>query len=215
VESRSGERWLGLAAVIGALVGVLYFPFHALAYFATEDGGESEGAIGWADGTRDILEPLLDWDSVDTVYRTWGKVGLVAVVGLALGLLALWRRRRREATGLERWGLRIALVGHALLVVGFFTEYWTPYLDFGFMAFTGPGMIVTMIGSTLLGIGLLRRKAAPRVPSWLLALAIPLVLAMVALFGHISAGLVPLEVAWIMLGLWFGATATAVEPATT
>jgi len=131
-----------------------------------------------------------------------GKVGLAAALGLALGLLALWLRRRQEARGLERWGLRVSLVGYALVVIGFFTQYWTPYLDFGFMAFTGPGTLVTLIGSTLLGIAFLRGREVPRLPSWLLALAIPLVLVMTALLGHLSAGLVPLELAWILLGLW-------------
>ena len=185
--ARAWERRFGAAAVIGGIVGILYFPFHALAYFATDDGSESQGAVKWAGGGRDLLEPLLDWDSAVTVYRTWGRVGLVAVLGLALGLVALWRRRRDEAQGLERWGFRVALVGYALLVVGFFTEYWTPYLDFGFMAFTGPGILITLIGSTLLGIALVRGRSVPRLPAWLLALAIPLVRVTTALLGHLSA----------------------------
>jgi len=34
-------RWGGLAAMLGGIVGILYAPFYALAYFATEDGAES------------------------------------------------------------------------------------------------------------------------------------------------------------------------------
>jgi hypothetical protein len=196
------ERRLGGAAVIGGIVGILYFPLHSLAYFATEDGAGSDGALGWSGEGRDVLEPLLDWSSADTVYRSWGKVGLLVALGLALGLLALWLRRRRGARRLERWGLRVALFGYALVVVGFFTEYWTPYLDFGFNAFTGPGTLVSLVGSTLLGVSFVSGRSMPKGASWLLALSIPLVLAMVALLGHLSAGLVPLEVAWIALGRW-------------
>lgn len=194
-------RPLGAAAVVGGVVGILYFPLHSLAYFATEDGGDSQGALGWADSARDLLEPLLDWDTADTVYRTWGKLGLVAVLGLALGLVGLWSSRRQPAGPSERWGFRIALVGYWLVVVGFITEYWTPYLDFGFNAFTGPGTLVALVGSTILGIALLRRRSPLGPARSLLALAIPLTFAMVALFGHLSAGLVPLELAWILVGL--------------
>lgn len=180
-------------------MGILYFPLHALAYLQTEEG--SEGILKWSDGGRDLLGPLLDWDDVDTVYKTYGKVMVVVTLGLFLGLVGLWRRRRPEAAGIERWGFRVALVGYALLVVGTFVEYWTPYLDFGFIAFSAPGFLLSLVGSTLLGIGLLRRRAAPRLPSRLLALALPLFLLGAALFGHASAGLLPLDVAWIALGL--------------
>ena len=198
--SLATQRWTGLAAIAGGVVGILYFPLHSLAYFATEDG--TEGVIKWKDFGRDLLEPLLDWDSADTVYRTWGKVGLVVVLGFALGVLGLWMRRHLEARGLERWAFRIALVGYFVVLVGFFTEYWTPYLDFGFNAFTGPGMLVTLIGSTLLGIAFLRRRVVPSAAAWVLALSIPLVFGATVLLGHLSAGLVPLDVAWILLGLW-------------
>lgn len=76
-----------------------------------------------------------------------------------------------------------------------------PYLDFGFNAFTGPGTLVALVGSTILGIALLRRRSPLGPARSLLALAIPLTFAMVALFGHLSAGLVPLELAWILVGL--------------
>lgn len=198
--SLATQRRTGLAAIAGGVVGILYFPLHSLAYFATEDG--TEGVIKWKGLGRDPLEPLLDWGSADTVYRTWGKVGFVVVLGFALGVLGLWLRHRGEARGLERWAFRIALVGYFVVLVGFFTEYWTPYLDFGFNAFTGPGMLVTLIGSTLLGIAFLRRRAVPRAAAWLLALSIPLVFGVTVLFGHLSAGLVPLDVSWILLGSW-------------
>ena len=191
---------MGLAAVAGGVVGILYFPLHSLAYFASEGG--SEGVVKWADSGRDLLGPLLEWDSADTVYRTYGKVYLVVVLAFLLGLVALRGRRAGEAEGLERWSFRVALAGYALLVVGAVVEYWTPYLDFGFLAFTGPGVLLGLIGSTLLGITLLRRDAAPRAGAWLLALSIPLVFGLTALIGHLSAGLVPLDLAWIVLGWW-------------
>ena len=198
------ERRLGLAAVGGGTLGILYFPLHSLAYFATEDGADSQGAIKWADSGRDLLEPLLDWGSADTVYKTYGKVYLFVILGLVLGFLALWARRAGQAQGVERWGFRIGLVGYPLALLGAVVEYWTPYLDFGFLAFSAPGVLLTLIGSTVLGIALLRRRAASRFGAWLLALALPLTLVLTGLIGHLSGGLVGLDLAWIVLGAWLG-----------
>ena len=191
---------MGVAAIAGGIVGILYFPLHSLAYFATEDG--TEGPVKWADRGRDLLEPLLDWGSADTVYRTFGKVSVVVVLGFVLGLVALWLSRRGIAQRLEGWAFRIALVGYPLLLLGTVVEYWTPYLDFGFIAFSAPGLLLALIGSTLLGIAFLRQNAVARAGSWLLALSIPLVLGMTALVGHLSGGLLPLDLAWTVLGLW-------------
>jgi hypothetical protein len=191
---------MGLAAIVGGIVGILYFPLHSLAYFATEGG--TEGPIKWSESGRDLLEPLLDWDSADTVYRTYGKVSLVVVLGFVLGLVALRARRAGQAQGLERWAFGIAFFGYALFLVGVVVEYWTPYLDFGFLAFSAPGVLLTILGSTLLGIALLRRHAVTRAGAWLLALSIPLFFAMTAIVGHLSGGLLPLDLAWIVIGWW-------------
>ena len=100
--SEAQQGWMGLAAAAGGIVGILYFPLHSLAYFATEDS--TEGVVKWKDSARDLLEPLLDWDSADTVYRTWGKVGLLVVLGFVLGVLALWLRRRGQMWRATRCG---------------------------------------------------------------------------------------------------------------
>ena len=178
----------------------MYFPLHSLAHFATDDG--EEGPIKWSDRGRDTLEPLLDWGSADTVYLTYGRVYLLVVLAFLLGLVSLLARRARELQGLERWSFGIALVGYALLVAGAVVEYWTPYIGFGFMAFSGPGVLVALLGSTLLGIALLRRRAVPRGGAWLLALSIPLLFGMLVLVGHLSAGLLPLDLAWLVIGWW-------------
>jgi hypothetical protein len=70
------------------------------------------------------------------------------------------------------------------------------------MAFTGPGVLLALVGSTLLGIALLRARAAPRGPALLLAGCVPPTLILVALLGHLSTGLLPLDAAWIGLGAW-------------
>jgi hypothetical protein len=195
------RQWTGLAAAVGGVVGLLYWPLHALAYFATDSGSDSEGLLRPTEWLREPLEPLLAWGSPDTVYVTYGKVMVVPAAGFLLGLLAVRATLRALTARLERWGFRISIVGNALVLVGLVIEYWLEQVDLGF-AIDGPGFLILLAGLTMLGIGMLRRRAAPRIGAWLLALAIPLVLVCTLLIGHLSAGLIPLDLAWIVVGWW-------------
>jgi hypothetical protein len=66
-----------------------------------------------------------------------------------------------------------------------------------------PGMLLMFVGSTVLGIGLIRTAYRPRSTSWLLALSIPLMIVASDVLGHNSLGLVPLLVAWATTGWRF------------
>ena len=65
-------------------------------------------------------------------------------------------------------------------------------------------LLVSAVGSTLLGIGLLRGAYRPRLTAWLLTLAFPSLLVVPAFLGNLSLGLVPFLVAWGATGvqLW-------------
>ena len=195
------RRWAGLAAVVGGVVGLLYWPLHALAYFATESGSDSEGILKPTEWLREPLGSLLDWSSPDTVYVTYGKIIIVPAAGFLLGLLAVRSTLPAVTARLERWGLLISIVGNVVVLVGLVIEYWLELVDLGF-AIDGPGFVVLLAGLTMLGIGMIRERAAPRVGAWLLALVIPSVLGCTLLIGHLSAGLIPLDLAWIVLGWW-------------
>jgi hypothetical protein len=52
-----------------------------------------------------------------------------------------------------------------------------PWIDQSFLFLTLPGLLVSSVGSTVLGIALLRNHFRPRVTPWLLVLWIPLLLA--------------------------------------
>ena len=54
-----------------------------------------------------------------------------------------------------------------------------------------PGMLISIIGSTVLGIALLHAGYAPKLTAWLLALAIPLMFLASDGLGHNSLGLCP------------------------
>ena len=78
-------------------------------------------------------------------------------------------------------------------------EYWTPYLD-EFFAIAGiPGMLISMVGSTVLGVGLLRRRFRPLAAPVLLTAWIPLMLVLSSLIA-LGAATVPWLFAWALAG---------------
>jgi hypothetical protein len=198
----------GLAALVGGVIGILYFPFHASAYFATRDGAASLDApwvAAWAEPFARVFDPLLTFAPPHDVYITFGKVYILVALGFLAGVLALHSRQRAHAGRLEKWGFRVVLVGSVLATVGAFGEYYTPYLDFSFLAFSAPGLLLMMFGSPLFGIGTLRARMVPRPGAWLLTIGgFPGIILMTILSGHLSGGLVLLDLAWIALGyaLW-------------
>jgi hypothetical protein len=198
----------GLAAMLGGIVGILYFPFHSVAYFATEGGAESIEApwvAAWSGAFRSIFEPLFTFASPDDVYMTYGKVSLFMVLGWLVGAMALHVRQAPNGGRLEKWGFRIAFAGLLLGTLGSIGEYWVGALEFSFFAFTIPGILLLNVGLPLFGIGTLRAKVAPRLGAWLLTIGgFPGIFLMTFLLGHFSGGALLLNLAWVMLGyaLW-------------
>ena len=211
----SATRLTGLYAMFAAAASLLFAPLLALSYFATEDGAEDLeiGTVSaWADPARDLAGGLLTWASPDRVYSTY--LQLLALLFPAVFLCARAVRARRPVPGggLERWGWRIALAGYGLAAVGilaaaavlFGGDPTSDALETVFLALMVPGMLITVIGSTVLGIALLRNGFMPRLTAWLLALAFPLLLVGSSVLGHNSLGMVPIFIAWGAAGshLW-------------
>jgi len=153
---------------------------HALSRHATIDGKKDLGlplTRLWSDPARNALRPLLGWANPDTVYLTYGKIWLPVFAGFTLCAFVL--HRRRSPAGFEKWAWRAALTGYVWAVAGVFGDYCTQFtttnafFDVAFVI-TILGLLVTLIGSTMLGIALLRNGFRPRATSWLLALNIPL-----------------------------------------
>jgi hypothetical protein len=192
------------AAVVAWLV---LAPLLALAYFATPEGAEelSTGTVAaWAEPARDALEPLLTFASPGRVYATYLQA--LALLFPAIVLSAFIARSRRPApvTRTERWGWRMALAGYVIAGAGLLVVALllialppaNPTVDTVFIAAMLPGMLLSLIGSTVLGIALLRARHRPLATGWLLALALPLGLVGSVVLGHNSLGLFPLAVAW-------------------
>jgi hypothetical protein len=209
------HRWAGAMAMLGGIVGILYFPFHATAYFATADGAQAldnPWISAWSGAFKNIVGPLLTFAPADVVYTTYGKVALLVVLGFLAGLVALHGHQAGVAGRTERWGFRIALAGNLLMAVGALGEYYTSALSFSFLFLSLPGILLYMVGISLFGIGTLRAGTTPRLGAWLLILGglpgIPLLTYLVV--GHFSGGLLLLDVGWIILGhaLWSGGRAS-------
>jgi hypothetical protein len=179
-ESMEAQRRIGRFAWVMAWVGLVMGQLHALARHQTADGRsdlDSGLVSAWSDPAREALAPLLDWASPDTVYLTYGKAWLPVFVAFTLCAFVVYRRR--EPRGFEKWAWRVVLTAYTLACVSVAAEYWTQWgamnddlLDVVFLA-SIPVILVTMLGSSILGAVLVRRKLGA--PAVLLALTFPLV----------------------------------------
>lgn len=217
-------RWGGLSAMVGGAVGILYSPFYALAYFATEDGAASLQApwvAAWAGAIRPLLEPFLTFAQPEVVYLTYGKFFSLMILGWLAGLIALHTRQAASAGRLEKWGFRVACAGTALGTLGgigvyWFGSIWWGIVDFFFLAFMVPALLLFNIGFPLFGAGALRAKVAPRLGAWLLTVGgFPGIFLLTMLTGQLTLGLLLLNLAWVVVGyaLFSEASASVKHPA--
>lgn len=205
-ESESVRRRIGQAAWVLPWVGLVLGQVHALARHQTADGrGDLASPLthAWSDPGRRALRPLLDWADPDTVYLTWGKLWIF-VFGTLL-LCALVVRRQRQPHGFEKWAWRVALTGYVLGTLEVVLDYglnWTGYaswFDAAFLVVGMPGALLTLLGSTLLGIAVLRNGLRPRLTGWLLALVIPVTIVVVQVTSMGSV-ILPIAFAFGILG---------------
>lgn len=193
-------RTLLVVAVLAGALGLIYAPFHAAAYLATEDGADSQGAVPWVGPFRDIAGSALTFDAPYEVYKTYGKILFLVFVGYLAGTIALHRLQASAGNRLERMGFRVLMVTQPIMIVGAAAEYWTPYTDEVFVIVV-PTLLATMVGYALFGLGARRAGRIPQGAAWLLALGGPLIIPMVALFGHIPMGFYAWNIAWIWVGV--------------
>jgi hypothetical protein len=223
--SEPAIRLAGLYAVVAAGVGVVVSPLLALSYFATRSGA-SELGIGtvsaWAEPARDLAGGLLTWASPDRVYGTYWLAFWVLFAAVFACARAVHARRPPGVGPLERWGWRLALVGYALGAVGSLAALFividgsaeNVVIDVAFLALMVPAILIDGIGSTVLGIALLRNGYRPRVTAWLLVLALPSIVVVPDILGNLSLGLLPLLAAWAATGwrLWRAERPEGCEP---
>ena len=125
--------------------------------------------------------------------------------------MALVAYRRRGPLGFEKWTWRIAISAYCLATAAVFVDYWTQWTgdyDGGGIeatlfavgwVLTLPGLLLTMLASTVLGVTLLARGFRPVAPAVLLAALIPCAVAILQVTSMGSAAL-PVMFAFGLLG---------------
>jgi hypothetical protein len=202
---------IGLYVVLAAVTAVLVAPLLAIAYFATAEGaGElAAGTVqAWAVPARDLAGGLVTFASAERVYATYTQLLALAFPAVVLTAFATRGLRPSPRKRSERVGWGIALTGYSLFGAGLLVvslgllggDTSVALVDAAFMAAMFPGLLLSLIGSTVLGVVFLRSGYRPRVTAWLLALALPLWLVGSVGLGHNGIGLVPQFIAWAATG---------------
>lgn len=211
-ESEESQRRIGRFAWVMALMGLVVGQLHALSRFATADGREDLAkplVAAWAKPATESLAPLLTWAEPDVVYVTYGKVWFPVFVAFTLRAYVVYRRR--YADGVEKWIWRFALTGYVTACVGVFLDYWTQWtgnyngdgiegkLFSVAWVITVPGLLLTLLGSTALGLTLLSKRFRPVLPATLLAAMMPLSFVILQ-FTSMGSAALPVMFAFALLG---------------
>ena len=169
---------MGAYAALSALAVLIISPLLALAYFATSDGAYERGSSTvtmWATPTAKLAGGLLTFSSAEHVYSTYLQAFALIFPSI---LLCAWvaRSRRPDARSRpERWSWRAAMAGYAVMSAGLIVAFcleaatWVigtdPHngpLNVVFLALLVPGILLSTLGSSVLGLSLVRSQYAPR-----------------------------------------------------
>lgn len=204
---------LATYALTAVAIAAVTSPLLALAWFATGDGAETAATgtvAAWTGVVRPALGPLLTFAAPDVVYATYTLVMAAVVPAIPLTALAARSQRTGARTAVERWGWRIAVTGYVLLSAALavaallFLVSAEALANIAYLAGMLPGMLLTLVGSTTLGVALVRDGFRPRAAAWLLVLAVPLWVVGGFVLGHNSLGLLPLFLAWALIAARWG-----------
>ena len=211
------QRLIGRCAWVAAWVGLAAGQLHALSRHATAAGAEDltlPATAAWAVPAAKALSPLLGWGNPDLVYVTYGKIWFPLFLAFTLCAFVIYKLRR---PGLwEAWVWRVTLTGYVLACAGVFLDYWTQWtgnynvlFEVGWMV-SVPALLLTMVGSTVLGVTLLVRASVPRLPALLLAGAIPLAW-VILLVTSLGNAVLPVMLAFGILGRRLASGSTVAE----
>lgn len=195
-------RRCGLAAVVLGVASIPLAPLNSLARMQIPDGRsdlDNPMASWWAEPAMRALRPrLLDFGDAQTVYLTYGKFYLLAVLAVLACAVATFSRRPDRLGWVERWGWRLTFTGLVLMCVGQVVAYWLAFVDEGYLVVL-LAMLVGVFGNVLLGLGLIRSHFRPRLSAWLILLDLPLSIGLVSIATQ-ATGMWPMMLAWGLIG---------------
>jgi hypothetical protein len=141
---------------------------------------DTRSAFLWDDPGIPWPQPAAEADASKACFVAANQFKTWFPLFLAFTLCAFVIYQQRGPGLWETWVWRVTLSGYVLACAGVFLDYWTQWtsnynilFEVGWIA-TVPALVLTMVASTVLGITLLVRRSAPRLPAFLLALVIPL-----------------------------------------
>ncbi len=180
-------------------------PVVAVSYLHTPEGLEylSQGTIAaWAEPASALLRGWLDSLGAERLYLLASEVlAVLWSISVVVSVLAF---RQRRPVRIERIWWLLTLSGYLWFTLGLLgfcaiaeaLGVAHPAANLAFLVFMAPGLLISLIGSTGLGVVLLRRGGRARASAWLLTAAVPLWLVANLVLGHNSLGLLPIMWAW-------------------
>ena len=210
-------RMLGIAAMLGGLLGIALAPIMVAVKYLT--GWAVVPQPFWVAPASSLLGPVLGIGSPVHMWVVYGGLYTVALVLMLGGLIALAMHLGPRRDGHRPWGLWLLIGGLAAVVAGdaVHTATWhqhgltvptpgsNPVANTGY-AVHMMGMNVLLVGSVMMGLSALRRRLLPRSVAWLFILAAPGAVAMslTLLPTSPSGGLWVFSAAMVVLGASLG-----------
>ncbi len=185
----------------GAVTSLVLVPLHGLARFNPALGHrdlEECCAAWWGRPGLEALQPLLGWSDPFSVYLWYGRVWILLIAAMtfcAFAVHAVLRPLNRTQT----WAWRVVLTGLVLETLGISGAFLTPWLDQFYLWVGTPGIMLGLLGGTVLGISSLRRGPLPRFTAVLLTVGI-LTEIVLSTFVYAGAAVVPMLFAWAVAG---------------
>ena len=199
------ERLFAVSGLAGGALGVLNTPLVVLASIRSyqERGG------GEAPDAPQVLAPLLTFADASVVYAAYGRLWAPILLLFLLGAAALYLRLEPRLGRPGRNAFSVLFTGLLMVLLGVVFVYWLGPDVLGdkvwgasFLVLTVFGLGVYSVGSTWLGIRLLRTRVAPGWVGWAFAAA-PIGFLLAPILPNAPAAeLFVYAVAWILAGIF-------------
>lgn len=180
----SGLRYVGYLAAAGGVLGLILAPIMVIIKFMTGWAIVAEPA--WVGPARQALGGLVQFAEPPELWTVYGSGYTAALLLMFAGLIALRGQLGAPKGGIQTKGYWILLAGLCLVIPGDAIHTWTwhqnglamptprsnPLANTAYSVHMA-GMNLVMVGSVMLGVSALRRKALVPWLAWSFVLVSP------------------------------------------